>query len=102
MVENYCIYVTQLDDSTVKITFYNHLGSSAIDYALVYKSLLNVVKDFEVLNFNEWSGHAPICFTLETDNSMSETGKVGQSESLYYSSYRWNPEKVDEMKNCLL
>ena len=46
-----------------KITFFNHLGTSVIDYALTDSKLWEHVKNFRVLDFNEWSDHAPIAYS---------------------------------------
>ena len=52
-------------DHNGKITFFNHLGSSLIDYALVDRMMFEKVKDFMVLDFNEWSDNSPILLTLK-------------------------------------
>lgn len=47
-------------DTNGKLTFYNHLGGGVIDYAVVDYELYKYVAEFKVLEFNEWSDHAPI------------------------------------------
>ena len=65
-------------------TFYNHLGSSVIDYVLVHKESSNSISNMCVCNFNEWSDHAPIDFTvncLPFDKNQRTHNNV---------SYTWN------------
>ena len=77
------------------LTFYNHLGSSVIDYVLVHKDSSNSISHMCVCDFNEWSDHAPIDFTVNcllfdknqrTDNNVSHT------------SFRWVANNLEQMK----
>lgn len=79
-------------DAHGRLTFYNHLGSRVIGYAVVAYELYTYVIDFKVLQFNEWSDHAPIY--LSFNNCLKEK----QRENIHDSNgvcdtvnfYRWN------------
>ena len=51
-------------DRNGNITFYNANGTSLIDYVLVNDSCFNLIPKFESGNFNCFSDHSPICFTI--------------------------------------
>lgn len=51
-------------DKSGRVTLFNHLGTSVIDYFLVHKDYYDFVSFFKVLDFNMWSDHAPIEFNL--------------------------------------
>ena len=74
-----------------------------IDYALTDSKLLEHVKNFRVLDFNEWSDHAPIVLTfvkygLEYPYPMSND--VNSNINVY--RYKWIDDYADVMKNDLM
>ena len=90
-------------DEHGKITFFNHLGTSVIDYALTDSKLLEHVKNFRVLDFNEWSDHAPIVLTFVKygiEYPYPMTNDVNSNINVY--RYKWNDDYADVMKNDLM
>ena len=45
-------------------TFCNHLGSSVINHVLVHTYIIHRISNMCVCDFNEWSDHALIAFTM--------------------------------------
>ncbi|CAC5407606.1 unnamed protein product [Mytilus coruscus] len=86
-----------VSDKIGKLTFYNHIGSSVIDYALIHKNYSNLVNEFVVMDFNMWSDHAPVRLTLEIADSGLNTYN-SNDDKFFHSTYRWDPDKIAEMK----
>jgi endonuclease/exonuclease/phosphatase family metal-dependent hydrolase len=51
-------------------TFASRNGTSTIDYVLARESHLTLITDFAVLNFNQWSDHAPLHFAVKCNNNL--------------------------------
>lgn len=60
-------------DGHGRLTFYNYLGSSAIEYAVDDYELYKYVTDFKVLDFNDLSDHVLIYHSL--NKCMKEHGE---------------------------
>ncbi|VDI04207.1 Hypothetical predicted protein [Mytilus galloprovincialis] len=90
-----------ISDKIGKLTFYNHLGSSVIDYALIHKNYLYLVNEFAVMDFNMWSDHAPVRLTLEIADTGIKTFN-SSDDNIFHSTYRWDPDKITEMKTSLI
>ena len=84
-------------DHNGKITFFNHLGSSLIDYALVDRMMFEKVKDFMVLDFNEWSDHSPILLTLSMFENYNDTLNIDTTAEPGLKLV-WNNDYMEEMK----
>ena len=62
----------RLGNRVGKFTFCTMNGRSVNDYLLVSPSDYKLIKNFDVLNFNEFSDHAPLLFELEFRNFRPE------------------------------
>ena len=85
-----------------QMTFHNHRGQSAIDYALSDSAILPYCTNFEVKDINIiYSDHSPIVLTIEFagfDNDIN-----GTHTQVNVPIYRWNPSKRDDLlKKSLL
>ena len=76
-------------------SFYNHLGSSVIDYVLVHKDSSNSISNMCVCDFNEWSDHAPIDFTV---NCLLFDKNQRTDNNVSYTSFRWVANNLEQMK----
>ena len=60
------------DDPNGSITFYNHNGSSLIDYVMTFDDSYDSIVLFESGVFNAFSDHSPICISLRAREASSE------------------------------
>lgn len=74
------------DQSVGRVTCYTHNGESLVDYVLTERSNFDMISDFQVSEFNEYSNHAPISVSLKT-NTIADIETV--KERIYY---KWNEE----------
>ena len=78
-------------DSGKNFTYFCRTGSSVIDYLLLKQDNFGCICDFCVLEFNEFSDHAPLQFAL---NIGQEKDKENKHPSTAYSDkFTWVPEK---------
>ena len=56
------------NDTEGKFTFCTMRGSSVNDYLLISPDDYKLIKDFDVLDFNEFSDHAPLYFEFDLSN----------------------------------
>ena len=70
-------------------------GESLIDYLLTAYANFDLLTHFEVLQFNEYSNHSPLTFTVKTfENGVRETTREWQS-------FLWTDEHKDIFRNRL-
>ena len=82
-----------------KKTFFNHLGSSVIDYVLADQIMFYNDFDCKVLDFNEWSDHAPIEINIKGLNmSKSNSGDVINNKTHNTHVFKWCAEKCQLMR----
>jgi hypothetical protein len=91
-------------DEKGQFTFYNHLGASVIDYVLAEKDYFDIVTKICIGDFNVWSDHAPVEFTLKRldiacvslnhDDVITSVPNTTQE-------FRWNDEHMEQMKRDL-
>ena len=90
-------------DSNGKYTFYNHLGSSVIDYVIVDSNHFDIIDNMHVCDFNTWSDHAPVEFTVRCKYDMlraiNET--IEQDCTRTHSVYQWNDDQLNVMRQEL-
>ena len=68
------------------MTSYTHNGESVVDYVLTSQANFEIISDFQIGDFMEYSNHAPISLTLQTfTNIVSNV----EEERI---SYKWNPD----------
>ncbi|XP_053380068.1 uncharacterized protein LOC128548716 [Mercenaria mercenaria] len=82
------------EDKTVgKITCMTHNGESVVDYMLTSVSNFDYIDFFAVKEFNEFSNHAPLSFSLKIETHP-------QSKMNYKRTfYKWNPEYGEAFVN---
>jgi len=71
-------------------TFFSRLGSSVIDYLLTKPCNFAKLSDFMVHEFNVWSDHCPISFSLHC-NTVNQNC-VDNSES--FVIHKWSAELI--------
>ena len=81
------------DQSAGQVTCYTHNGESVVDYVITSSSTFNSICDFEICSFNEYSNHAPICFSLKTHIRQSDET---MNERIYY---KWNNDYKEAFRN---
>ena len=89
-------------DDTGCITFFNHSGTSVIDYAIVNSHVqTELLHDFKVGGFNEFSDHAPIYLTLKTTQTHIPANCVccdNDSSRITTSKVKWNSDQYDVIR----
>ena len=74
------------DNNVGKCTCVTHNGQSLVDYLLTQQEDFHILDDFCVLDFNEFSNHAHVYFSLKT-NYVPIVNCTGEN-----SSHRWEQE----------
>ena len=82
------------------ITFQNIQGTSVIDIACIHYSSFNIVKDFAVEEFTEFSDHAPICLSLKVCAADGDNICTCAQRSDTYVS--WNSGAAEQLYQCIL
>ena len=89
------------NDPTGNYTFISERGLSVTDYLLLNKSDIHLVHDFKILDFNNFSDHAPVCFILlkkcTSTKKLNVTTKNGQFEQKII----FDEEKITEFRELL-
>ena len=80
------------------ITFQNRQRTSVIDIACIHYSSFNIVKDFAVEEFTEFSDHAPICLSLKVCAADGDNLCTCAQRSDAYVS--WNSEAAEQLYQC--
>ena len=78
-----------------RFTCMTHAGESVVDYLLTTPENFTDIKDFNVHGFNEYSNHAPLTFSIITNNHMNST--TGEK----YYTYKWNDTYKHEFTESL-
>ena len=76
------------DHSIGRMTCYTHNGESVVDYVLTSYSNFELISDFQVGDFIEYSNHAPISLNIKI---FTEMNADVQSE---HFSYTWKKVQV--------
>ena len=63
----------RLFTDTHKMTCYTANGESVVDYVLTSQQNFEQFSDMRIQNFNEFSNHAPISFSLKINTERSST-----------------------------
>ena len=90
----------QTSDKFGEITFQNRQGTSVIDIACIHFTSFDIVADFEVGDFTEFSDHAPICLTLRIRLIQSDSHCTCQRYNETVTV--WNSESADQLYQCVL
>ena len=89
-------------DPTGNITFYNATGKSLIDYVLVDSNRIDSVNLFSSGNFNIYSDHSPVSFSISYDcpivekqnDSINDMNLSGRTSC---KTVRWNDENTNDI-----
>ena len=90
------------DSNVGKFTFCGHRGQSTVDYLLLNFEDFESLSFFDILEFNEFSDHAPLSFHIRLDSkqeSVNCRGKVKEPEITRKTV--WDTEKVNDFKLLL-
>ena len=71
-------------------------GESLVDYLLTSYENFNIIHDFKILPFNEFSNHAPLFFSIATQVYESQRETTQE-----WHSTRWNEVNKDTFRVCL-
>ena len=72
-------------------------GTSLVDYLLTSHENYNLIQDFTVLPFNEFSNHAPLSFSFRTQvRGTNQRDKTQERHSVC-----WNDEKRELFRSRL-
>ena len=81
------------DRSIGRMTCYTHNGESVVDYVLTSQINFNIISDFEIGDFMEYSNHAPVSLSIKTFTDIQSDVKHE------HTSYNWKPEYKDAFIN---
>ena len=88
-------------DPTGYITFYNATGKSLIDYVLVDCNTIDSVNLFSYGNFNVYSDHSPVSFSISYDcpivDKQNDRNDMNLSGRTSCKTVRWNDENSDDI-----
>ena len=71
-------------------------GSSVIDYLLLQETDFHKVENFRVADFNEFSDHSPIAFSIKCSNVTKH------NQHYEFTRYKWNDEFRDIFRKRLI
>ena len=86
------------DQGNGKFTFCSYNGQSTVDYLLLNHSDFCTLSNFDVLDFNEHSDHAPILFSFYSKLQKTLTN---EAENNISRKIVWDKNKITEFKNRL-
>ena len=84
------------DKDVGKYTCMNKQGCSVIDYVCAFESDFNIFNSFNVEDFNEFSDHAPITFSL---NTCLHVTAPSLENTFVYSYVQWNDSMKEQFKS---
>ena len=76
-----------------RMTCYTHNGESVVDYVLTSQINFDIISDFEIGDFMEYSNHVPVSLSIKTFTDIKSDVKHEQT------SYNWQPEHKDAFIN---
>ena len=86
------------NDQNGNFTFCSTRGLSVTDYLLTHKFNLDSLNNFQILDFNNFSDHAPIYFTFPRKPTVKQTkSSTGDSKQKMV----FNEEKIADFKDLL-
>ena len=81
---------------TDMFTFVTRQGASVIDYVLCCENELYNISNFEIKSLNEWSDHAPIIFSLNSNHVNPN------KEDEFTYKYKWSSKNRDAFRSALI
>ena len=88
----------RLDDGQ-NFTYYSRTGASVIDYILLRYESFSSVSNFQILDFNEFSDHAPLQFSLHAGFKTEVDGNISSNSSF---KYKWNDGQKNTFRRNLI
>ncbi|XP_060584147.1 uncharacterized protein LOC132740284 [Ruditapes philippinarum] len=79
-------------------TYYSRQSNSTIDYLLLKECNFQIISEFEICQFNEFSDHAPLSFTVKYLDTKSNPRNL-ESQSTYF---KWRDADKDKFRRGLL
>ena len=83
-------------------TYCSHNGLSIVDYLLLNPNDIPFVTDFAILEFNEFSDHAPVYFTLQSKSFQPKQARPEIHEKQSASLLCFDSDKVPLFRTYLL
>ena len=85
-----------------KYTFCSHNGQSTVDYLLLNLSDFEILSYFDVLDFNEFSDHAPITLQFNLKSPFKHTSNPTNNETFINRKIIWDDSKTDLFHSQLM
>lgn len=85
-----------------KYTFCSHNGQSTVDYLLLKLSDFEILSYFDVLDFNEFSDHAPITLQFNLKSPFKHTSNPTNNETFINRKIIWVDSKTDLFHSQLM
>lgn len=90
------------DRNNGKFTFCSHQGQSTVDYLLFNFCDFDTLSHFEILQFNEFSDHAPLSFNFYLKPRNKEHERLNtQTDPEISRKMVWDNAKIDDFKMLL-
>ncbi|MES9880358.1 MAG: reverse transcriptase family protein [Sedimenticola sp.] len=89
------------DNNIGQYTYCSHNGMSVVDYLLMKYSDKDHISDFKILEFNEFSDHAPLLLCLQTEQTPRES-RTTQTCKQTTQKLVWDESKVPIFRNQLM
>ena len=83
------------DKNIGKYTFCSHNGQSIVDYMLLNFADFQTISSFDVLDFNEFSDHAPINFKINVKLPQTQPHNTTNNETFINRKIIWDDSKTD-------
>ena len=78
-----------------KLTFCSHRGQSTLDYLLLNYEDFDTLTHFEILDFNEYSDHAPLTFNIRLKSKLYRANVNEENADADISrKIMWDKEKI--------
>ena len=81
-------------DEKGELTCITSMGSSVVDYAIVSRSLLDLIDDFKVDNKCD-SDHMPLVVCMKVESETEMNVKIKNERYTKITKYKWKDEKED-------
>lgn len=80
----------RISNDVGKFTFCNEIGRSTIIYFLSFPQKFSLVKKIDVLQFNEFSDHAPVLCSFQFDSTEPDIEYKRSHSYIQWNSYKEN------------
>ena len=89
------------DKNIGKYTFCSHIGQSVVDYMLLNFSDFCTISAFDILDFNEYTDHAPISFQINLKPLQTQTTDSSNTETFINRKIVFDSSKTDLFHHSL-